>query len=366
MTENSTITSVSKKALRDSLEKERRFLFVLKHRDVYYSNELDSSKPLSSGLLNSASQIVWMLASNAVDTKIVSVVDNNKIDAEVFKFKPTHVVIEALWVVPEKFEILQKLHPTVTWYVRLHSEIPFIANEGIAMDWIFRYLGYKNVFIGINSKKMLNDMRSVIPKELHHKLVYQPNYYWNNPVERRLWDDGYFHIGCFGAIRPLKNHLAQAIASINFARETGRKLKFHINASRVENNGENIIKNLRGLFESLNDENYVLVEHPWADHSDFVKLVASMDLCVQVSFTETFNIVTADAVCNNVPVLVSKDINWVFPFFSTNSTDVAAIVSGLRRCTSIFGRLLKVFNKLCLSIHNDRAKSAWLGKPKKL
>ena len=44
------------------------------------------------------------------------------------------------------------------------------------------------------------------------------------------------------------------------------------------------------------------------DHESFIELVKSMDMCLQVSFTETFNIVTADAVANSVPVVVSSEM----------------------------------------------------------
>jgi hypothetical protein len=77
-----------------------------------------------------------MLVANGVDSTIIEVIDNNGIDREVTKYKPTHVIIEALWVIPSKFEILTKLHPNVKWIIRLHSEIPFLANEGIAMEWM--------------------------------------------------------------------------------------------------------------------------------------------------------------------------------------------------------------------------------------
>ena len=35
------------------------------------------------------------------------VVDNNGIDKEITEYKPTHVFIEGLWVVPEKFDVLK-------------------------------------------------------------------------------------------------------------------------------------------------------------------------------------------------------------------------------------------------------------------
>jgi hypothetical protein len=43
----------------------------------------------------------------SAESNIVVVLDNNEIDKYVTKYKPTHVIIEALWVVPTKFHILK-------------------------------------------------------------------------------------------------------------------------------------------------------------------------------------------------------------------------------------------------------------------
>ena len=122
-----------------------KVLFILKYRAMYTDICFDESemysssyKHFNSGLLNSANQVHEMLLDHGVESKLVQVIDNNCIDKEVHQYKPTHVIIEALWCVPEKFEILQKLHPKVKWILRLHSETPFIANEGIAMEWILK------------------------------------------------------------------------------------------------------------------------------------------------------------------------------------------------------------------------------------
>ena len=96
-----------------------------------------------------------MLVASGIPAKVVVVVDNNDIDREVAAYKPTHVIIEALWVVPEKFEVLSKLHPGVKWIVRYHSEVAFLASEGIAMKWTQGYLAQNNVFIGINSPRTM-------------------------------------------------------------------------------------------------------------------------------------------------------------------------------------------------------------------
>ena len=68
-----------------------------------------------------------------------------------------------------------------------------------------------------------------------------------------------FNVGCFGAIRPMKNHLMQAVAAIEFANRNNLTLRFHVNAGRIESNGNNSIKNVRALFEHLPDNE--LVEH---------------------------------------------------------------------------------------------------------
>ena len=115
-----------------------KVLFILKRRSDYNAIEHSNIK-LSTGLYNSAEYMNTMLNESGIESHIVVVVDNNCIDREVTKYNPTHVVIEALWVVPDKFEVLHKLHPKVNWIIRLHSEIPFIANEGMAIDWLFKY-----------------------------------------------------------------------------------------------------------------------------------------------------------------------------------------------------------------------------------
>jgi hypothetical protein len=76
-----------------------RLLFILKKRGDFYG----SGTGLSSGLVNSAQFIVDMLMNHGVDAYLAVVEDNNSIDRWVSSVHPTHVIIEAFWVVPEKF-----------------------------------------------------------------------------------------------------------------------------------------------------------------------------------------------------------------------------------------------------------------------
>src|SRR6266404_3865595 len=127
--------------------KKPKILFICKIRNDFYGP--------SFGLINSCRFISNALAQYGIESKVISVVDNNSIDKEVHQYNPTHVFIEALWVVPSKFEELIPLHPNVQWYVRIHSKIPFLAGEGMAIDWLRDYqelsLAYPTLHIAANS-----------------------------------------------------------------------------------------------------------------------------------------------------------------------------------------------------------------------
>lgn len=339
-----------------------KVLFILKKRENQYhiDEKADNkNKPFSSGLSNSVLFVNHMLGKNKFDSKVVEVVDNNSIDKEVTDFKPDYVIIEALWVVPEKFEILQKLHPHVCWIVRTHSEIPFIANEGIAMGWVFKYLDYKNVYVAPNTLQMSYNLRDMIAdKTKREKILFLPNYYNNSDNYDRKGESDYFDVGCFGAIRPLKNQLIQAFAAIKYAKKYNKKLRFHINSSRVER-GNNVLKNIRQLFESLPKDEFQLVEHDWLDHEDFLKLVSKMDLGMQVSFSETFNIVVADFVSQGIPVITSKEILWMFPYSYADPTNIVDIVKTMR--FSLFNeRFITILNSYKLNSYNKQSEKVWL------
>jgi glycosyltransferase involved in cell wall biosynthesis len=321
-----------------------RVLFVLKHRESpwgdygcgpdrgHQGTNAATGQTTSSGLRNSVHFVAGMLRTVGVTADIVEVRDNNDIDREVAAHRPTHVVIEAFWVVPEKFDALRPLHPNVVWIVRNHSELPFLANEGIAIQWIAGYLA-RNVEVMCNSPRGLEDMRVLarafgLPDRL---VTCGPNFYPitdAGPLASRLDRSApMIRIGCFGAVRPLKNHLTQAVAAVAFARSLGKRLEFHVNGTRVEGGGEPVLKNLRAMFAGVHDAR--LIEHGWLDHQDFLRLVGEMDAVMQVSFTETFNIVSADAAAAGVPVIASDEVPWIGRYGHADPTSVVSMVAVL-------------------------------------
>jgi hypothetical protein len=314
----------------------KKVLFILKRREDYNS-AIHSHIGLSTGLYNSANFVHTMLLDNNIASKLSLVTDNNDIDREVTQYKPTHVIIEALWVVPSKFYILQKLHPSVKWIIRLHSEMPFMAGEGMAMDWLGDYSQFKNIVISINAPRMLREIRLYLQhkngwskQETENKVIYLPNYYPQHYKFKKFnREKDTVDIGCFGAVRPLKNHLIQAFAAIDFANRIGKKLRFHINAGRIEMQGQPVLNNLLGLFEQLSETQHQLINHQWCPREEFLKICGQMDIGLQCNFSETFNIVSADLISQGVPIVGSKEIPWAANFCCAEPSSSEDIVDKL-------------------------------------
>lgn len=344
----------------------KKVLFILKRREDY-NKEKHTKVGVTTGLYNSASFMNDMLNESDVESNLSVVIDNNQIDREVTKYRPTHVIIEALWVVPSKFSVLCKLHPDVKWIIRLHSEIPFLANEGMALDWIADYPMFKNLYIAANSPRAMNDIRFYVghkmkwnKEECEEKIIYLPNFYPQNYLSKDFdRNKEFLDIGCFGAIRPLKNHLLQALASIKFADSIGKKLRFHINSGRIEMNGSPVLHNLQNLFVQLNERGHELVNHEWADREDFLELCRSMDIGVQCSLSETFNIVGADIISQGVPLVASSEIPWINPKFCGRPVESEEIVEALLKTYSRPEENV-ITNQSSLKSYTDLTRTIWI------
>lgn len=334
-----------------------KLLFVLKNR------EQSTGSGLSSGLINSVKLIQTLLDDNKIESKIVEVQDNNYIDKEISQYKPTHVIIEAIWVVPSKLVELKKLYPNVKWIVRIHSETPFLANEGIAMDWLYQYLKL-DITIATNSERMLNDLQLIYSdnKQFLNHLILLPNYYKidTNIIINKTNNGNMLNIGCFGAIRPLKNQLIQTMAAIAYVKKYKKGLNFHINASRLENDGSNnVLKNIKALFKNNDNIDINLIQHDWYEHNDFVNVIKdTIDLGMQVSLSETFNIVTADFVNQHIPVVVSNEIKWVNSSFRCTPTNINEIITKMHIALNDKKGYKK--NIIELNKYNENSKSYWL------
>ncbi len=346
--------------------------FILKRREDFNPVK-HSPQGLSTGLYNSAKFVADMLVKNKIEARLDVAVDNNDIDRLVSDYKPTHVIIEALWVVPSKFSELVKLHPDVQWIIRLHSEMPFMAGEGIAMDWLGEYIKFPTVDIAANAPRMLDEVRTYLAthrniddQEIKNRVFYLPNYYPQTYKKYQRESDGQFKgrrywidVACFGAIRPLKNHLLQAVAAIKYANYHGKQLRFHVNATRVEMQGSPALQNLRNMFEHLADHGHQLIGHEWTPRDEFLEICADMDVGLQVNFSETFNIVSADLISQGVPIVGTTEIPWSSRLFNAMPADSDSIFHAMNRAVK-FPDLNVRLNQRNLTKYTNRTEKIWL------
>ncbi len=312
-----------------------------------------------TGLINAANLLSVALKTINVDSRVIVIDGENEIDNRLYTLRPEHTVIEALWITPEKLEELAVKYRDTKFSIRVHSKTPFLSQDSDAMDSISQYMDIAkrnpNVKLSSNNKYFVDD----ISKASGFKFDYLPNIY---PIpEHRRHPKEFFspkrqdiHIGCFGAIRPMKNHLQQATAAIRFADAIGKKLYFHINNDQVEENDSNIVRNLRGLFKA--NGRHELVEHGWMPNEEFLDLVVQMDVTMQVSMSESFNLTIGDAISNDVPSIGSTDIDWLPSELKAIPTDTDDIVKKLARAWS-YGYTAE--NRRSLGKYNHKAIRIW-------
>ena len=341
-----------------------KILFILKRREDFDPTK-HTKEGMQTGLFNSATFVKDMLNESGIESKLFIARDNNDIDREVTAFRPTHVIIEALWVVPQKFDILGRLHPKVKWIIRLHSETPFLAQEGMAWDWMGDYIRHPNIIIAANSPRMLTEVKtyltSILPEDatLHNRIIYLPNYYPTTYKTKPFHlEKEHIDVGCFGAVRPLKNHMVQAMAALQFANTVDKKLKFHINA-RIELKGDAVVRNLRCMFQHLVEQGHELIFHTWTPREEFLGLCATMDVGMQVSFSETFNIVGADLISQGVPLVGSPEIPWTSDFFNARATESKEIADMLYR-TYRLPQLNVWRNQQNLTKYTNKTQAVWV------
>jgi hypothetical protein len=328
----------------------KRILFILKEKQ--YSLSLTSY-----GLINSANHIAHYLESKHYQCKIVQVVDANGIDKEVHDYNPDIVIIEALWVTAPKLSEIMSLwwYKHIKWVVRIHSDIGFLSTEGWGVKLINDYIELKrdNLIIAFNNHGFVKALSNV----MEYDFTYLPNVMTVlEPEDNDSEEKSYMKIGCFGALRLLKNQCFQAVCAIMAANKLNKKLFFHITPNLAIQD-DSVLKNLRELFKNIGHE---LMVHNWMPNHTFQSLIGKMDLGLQLSYTESFNIVTADFINNNKLIIVSDAIVWMPPSMRVSTTDYEEVVD---KIVHIYkhrnSNLIKSLVRRHLREYNEGAEKVW-------
>lgn len=279
----------------------------------------------------------------AVSSEIVLLRIDTLEDLESFLVnnKPKKVILQALCASYDELKALTSKHEGIKFYIHIHSNIPFLSVEGIAIERIeeARRLGIGLVF---------NDERAAYA----FNGTYLPNVYERSYKQIKPKRDGKPHIDiiCAGSLRPMKNQLIQAIASIKYAEQKGKKLRFHMNLDRSEGGGE-VGHNLRRLFQGSRHE---LVTAPWMSHEEFIRSLESMDMGLQVSLSESFNITAADYTAAGIPMVVSQEVRWASQNIMAETGCVYSIVSKME-----VAHLYTLDNRAGLTAFSLEAERLW-------
>lgn len=246
----------------------------------------------------------------------------------------THVMIEAPWLQTEDIYTLISAFPRIEFAMRIHSQFGFLQVEAGAIRLLREQLQVQqvtsNFVVAGNSHRFCEAVR----RAYGMGCLYLPNLYDCEHAARRyrpIHTARLLRIASFGAIRILKLHTTAAAAALIAARDRGCDLEFYINQGREEN-GKGVIQAIENLFQGLSWAKVIQV--PWQPWPTFRTVIATMDACIQVSATETFNIVTADAACEGVPSVVSDAIEWVPDRWKVPADDPCTIANTLNALLS--------------------------------
>lgn len=320
-----------------------------------------------SGLNVSADLTVKALQNNGFKAAGFGFSDDNQLDKILFEERPTHFIIKAFWVRKEKLELLATRYPSCQFIVVCHSKPSFLASEN---NGFMRFSDvaelserFKNIRIASNN----DDMADVTSKAYKCDVLYLPNLVEINEIiepkeYQKVWGN-VLKVGIFCAIRPMKNILNQALAAIAYCRENDLVLELHVLSGRTEMEGDVTMKNLRDLFQKINGFKFKLVEHPWLSHEEFIDLVKTMDIGMQASFTESFNIITADLISCGIPVITSPAIAWSPKKWMANPDDMKHMQQVINQWLTLKveekkqwllegAEALKEYNKESLNIYN--------------
>lgn len=282
-----------------------------------------------------------MIADSIDGVTKISVDQTAQIDLAIQRFKPQKIIFQAIWITHDEIVRLQTKYPRKKFYVHLHSNIPFLSVEGYAFDKI-------NEARKLNLGLICNDRRAAMALDgIHLPNVYNAEFMGIVPKEPK----DHIDVVCAGSLRPMKNQVIQAIAAINYAKASKKKLNFHMNIERSEG-GNEILSNLKALFRAHPEHSLLSV--PWLEHRDFIKFLTKMDVGLQVSMSESFNIVAADYVAAGLPMVVSDEISWASNEIKAKTGDADSILWKMVVADRYVGQ-----NRQGLEAFNSHAKGLW-------
>lgn len=265
----------------------------------------------------------------------------------------THVVISAPWLSVFDLEALLQNFSDIQFVILSHSNVGFLQADprGVRLLRAYAKLSekYPNIKVGGNNKRFTDWFQQTY----NHPAVLLPNLYPIDNAPTKKWQGtSPIKIGMFGAARPYKNFMTAAAASVLIHNLLDMPVELHMSCGG-ESDAYGIGHAIAEMCEGL--PGVKLVQHNWSYWDQFVKLVAQMDLLMQVSYTESFNMVTADGILSGVPSVVSPAIAWAPDSWKAEPDSVVEVANvGMRLLNSTARE-----GVLALQHHNRESLVLW-------
>ena len=292
---------------------------------LFYKNFAAHAGISHIGLGVAALKNAEYLNARGYDATVVAAKHNIDVVEAIREHGFTHVIISAPWLSSLDVDSMVRHFKDVKFGIIAHSNIGFLQADPGALLLLRKYAliskEVPNLFIGGNSFIFANWFSEVYGTE---RLVL-PNLY--EVEEREIFHnqcDEVIRIGSFGAIRPQKNVMTAAAAAMLLAEQTGRPVEFNVSTGREDGGGGVILNAIRQMMTQI--PGIELVERHWSNWMEFKRTIRHMDILFQMSYTESFNMVTADGVSEGVPSVTSDAIVWVPDNWKAQADNVYSVV----------------------------------------
>lgn len=269
--------------------------------------------------------------------------------------KLTNVIISAPWLSMKDLRSMVTHFKHINFAVLCHSNVGFLQADPNGTRLLREGLAFSqevpNFTIAGNSEKFVEWMETAygVP------VVLLPNMYPIIGATKPWLDKGPIRIGVFGAVRPQKNVITAAGGAVALSRLMDRPVELWLNSGREEGGTGTLMNALRQL--TANIPGFELKNSPWAPWQEFKEIVRSMDLLIQVSYTESFNMVTADGISVGVPSVVSDAIDWAPKEWKAHADDALDVAKvGVRL---LIDEELRCKGTHALKEHNHKALRHW-------
>ena len=296
------------------------------HIVLAYKNFAANKNISHIGLGVAAINTAKVLTRAHIKTSVWPIVSAADLAIQLKKTRIDHVIISAPWIsAQELYGLSTEFHDT-QFTVCCHSNVGFLQADRNGVKLLRDTMDVQQSTMNVHLAGNTIRFSEFIEHAFGAKCAFLPNLYYLDDAPQapyRPFVAGTLKIGAFGAVRPLKNLMSSAAAALEIARKLQVPLELWISEGRAEGGGEVSLNSVKEMVAGL--PGVSLKFNGWQTWPEFRRTVGSMDLLLQPSYTESFNMVTADGVAEGVPSVVSPAIDWAPESWQADPDDTLEI-----------------------------------------